>query len=169
MAGRALAGGWQTGPAVPTRARPALTKMASSSKARTSRAPWRIDAAYRFFELFDLKNIPKAELFTYFTKKNALCLTPPPKAYPRRKALAGVLPPPRAQILLASHLGQGAFCRLGQLDPTLVDRRCAATAAPRRHSRPRHWRPARQRLAAVEAPDQEAARAGAQAPRVFPT
>ena len=44
-----------------------------------------LDAVYRFFELFDLKNIPKAELITYFAKKNAVRLTPPPKAYLEEK------------------------------------------------------------------------------------
>ncbi len=31
----------------------------------------RIDAVYRFFELFDLKNIPKAEPIAYFAHKRA--------------------------------------------------------------------------------------------------
>jgi hypothetical protein len=47
----------------------------------------RIDAVYRFFMLFDLKNIPKVELISYFAKKNAVRLTPPPKAYLEEKML----------------------------------------------------------------------------------
>ena len=45
----------------------------------------RLEAVYRFFELFDLKNIPKAELITYFAKKNAVRLTPPPRPISKKK------------------------------------------------------------------------------------
>ena len=45
----------------------------------------RADVVYRFFELFDLPNISKAELITYFAKKNAVRLTPPLKAYLEEK------------------------------------------------------------------------------------
>jgi hypothetical protein len=44
-----------------------------------------VDAVYRFFELFDLKNIPKAELIGYFAKKNAVRVTPPLKAFLEEK------------------------------------------------------------------------------------
>lgn len=47
--------------------------------------PLRVDAVYRFFELFDLKNIPKAEQIVYFAKKNAVRVTPPLKAYLEEK------------------------------------------------------------------------------------
>ncbi|MFC1526028.1 hypothetical protein ACFL6X_04360 [Candidatus Latescibacterota bacterium] len=45
----------------------------------------RVHVVYRFFELFDLANIPKAELIAYFAKKNQLRITPPPKAYLEEK------------------------------------------------------------------------------------
>lgn len=38
-----------------------------------------VDVLYRFFELFDLPNIPKAELILYAAKKKKVVLTPPPK------------------------------------------------------------------------------------------
>ena len=39
--------------------------------------PRRIGLLYRFFELFDLKNIPKAELVMYAAKKGRVVVTPP--------------------------------------------------------------------------------------------
>jgi hypothetical protein len=42
--------------------------------------PRRIGLLYRFFELFDLKNIPKAELVMYAAKKGQVAVTPPYKA-----------------------------------------------------------------------------------------
>ncbi len=50
-----------------------------------SGARHRVDVVYRFFELFDLPNIPKAELITYFAKKNAVRVTPPLKAFLEEK------------------------------------------------------------------------------------
>jgi hypothetical protein len=41
--------------------------------------PRRIGLLYRFFELFDLKNIPKAELMMYAAKKGQVAVTPPYK------------------------------------------------------------------------------------------
>ena len=36
-----------------------------------------IDVLYRFFELFDLKNIPKVELMLYGAKRRTVVMTPP--------------------------------------------------------------------------------------------
>jgi hypothetical protein len=47
--------------------------------------PARIDVLYRFFELFDLKNIPKSELFLYAAKKETVRMTPPVKAFLEEK------------------------------------------------------------------------------------
>ena len=44
-----------------------------------------IDVLYRFYELFDLKNIPKAELVQYANKKGQLVVTPPYKAFLEEK------------------------------------------------------------------------------------
>ena len=41
--------------------------------------PRRIGLLYRFFELFDLKNVPKAELVMYAAKKAQVAVTPPYK------------------------------------------------------------------------------------------
>lgn len=47
----------------------------------------KIDLIYRFFELFDLVNVPKAELIMYAVKKQQVAMTPPPKAYLEEKLL----------------------------------------------------------------------------------
>jgi hypothetical protein len=44
-----------------------------------------ISIVYRFFELFDLKNIPKAELITYSAKKGRVVVTPPYKPWMEEK------------------------------------------------------------------------------------
>lgn len=44
-----------------------------------------LDILYRFFELFDLRNIPKSELILYSNKKGKVRLTPPCKAYLEEK------------------------------------------------------------------------------------
>ena len=79
--------------------------------------PWRIDVVYRFFELFDLKNIPKAELFTYFAKKNALRLTPPPKAYLEEKLWLALYHHPLLKDYWYRELGQEDCTTLSDLIP----------------------------------------------------
>ena len=44
-----------------------------------------ISLIYRFFELFDLKNIPKAELILYSAKKGGVLVTPPYKPWMEEK------------------------------------------------------------------------------------
>ena len=44
-----------------------------------------IDVLYRFFELFDLKNVPKSELMLYAAKKETVRMTPPAKAFLEEK------------------------------------------------------------------------------------
>ena len=44
-----------------------------------------VDVVYRFFELFDLPNIPKVELVAYHTKKNTVRVSPPMKAFLEEK------------------------------------------------------------------------------------
>lgn len=47
--------------------------------------PARVDVLYRFFELFDLKNVPKSELLFYAAKKGTVRFTPPAKAFLEEK------------------------------------------------------------------------------------
>ena len=77
----------------------------------------RVDVVYRFFELFDLANIPKAELITYFAKKNAVRVTPPMKAYLEEKMWMGLFHHPRLSAFWEKELGQHAWTRLHDLIP----------------------------------------------------
>ena len=72
--------------------------------------PARIDVMYRFFELFDLKNIPKAELLLYAAKKGTVMMTPPGKAYLEEKLWDGPLSPARHRGVLDSGIGRGDIC-----------------------------------------------------------
>ncbi|MGC8862855.1 MAG: hypothetical protein ACP5R5_08785 [Armatimonadota bacterium] len=51
----------------------------------------RVDVVYRFFELFDLPNIPKAELIAYAAKKRLAVVTPPYKHHLEEKLLLALL------------------------------------------------------------------------------
>ncbi len=51
----------------------------------------RVDVLYRFFELFDLLNIPKAELIAYAAKKRRVTVTPPYKHFLEEKMLLALL------------------------------------------------------------------------------
>jgi hypothetical protein len=47
----------------------------------------RVDVIYRFFELFDLKNVAKVELMQYAARKGHVVVTPPFKACLEEKML----------------------------------------------------------------------------------
>jgi len=51
----------------------------------------RVDAIYRFFELFDLLNIPKSELISYAARKRLAVVTPPYKHFLEEKLLLALL------------------------------------------------------------------------------
>jgi len=51
----------------------------------------RIDVIYRFFELFDLLNIPKSELISYAARKKLAAVTPPYKPFLEEKMLLALL------------------------------------------------------------------------------
>ena len=88
----------------------------------------RIDAVYRFFELFDLKNIPRVELVTYFAKKNAVRVTPPLKAYLEEKMWLALYHHPQLGSFWRRELDSQALDLLGEFIPEswIVD----ATPAP---------------------------------------
>ena len=50
-----------------------------------------ISLIYRFFELFDLKNIPKIELLMYSVKKGRVSITPPYKPWMEEKSAFALL------------------------------------------------------------------------------
>lgn len=86
-----------------------------------------IDVLYRFFELFDLKNIPKSELILYAAKKNRVVLTPPPKAFLEEKSLFALFHHPQLSGFWGRHLGQetktvlkSVFPKTWLVDPSKV-------------------------------------------------
>jgi hypothetical protein len=65
-----------------------------------------IDVLYRFFELFDLKNIPKIDLLLYAIRKGLVKATPPPKAYLEEKMLMAFFHHPRLSSFWLKELGK---------------------------------------------------------------
>jgi len=100
-----------------------FTEEALLAPAATTRLPGQdpplrpVQVVYRFFELFDLKNIPKAELILYAAKKRRVVLTPPPKSYLEEKLLFALLHHPLLEDFWARELGAGTVGRLRTLFP----------------------------------------------------
>ena len=72
---------------------------------------------YRFFELFDLKNIPKVELFFYAAKKGRVTLTPPAKPWLEEKMAFALLHHPVLESFWRDALNAKAFETLRRLMP----------------------------------------------------
>lgn len=68
--------------------------------------PTRIDVVYRFFELFDLKNIPKIDLILYAIRKGLVAATPPLKHHLEEKMLAALFHHPMLGPFWNEHLGR---------------------------------------------------------------
>jgi hypothetical protein len=77
----------------------------------------KIDVLYRFFELFDLKNIPKAELIMYSYKKGRVKITPPFKPYLEEKLAFSLFKHPVLTSLWKKELGSETFTILSHLIP----------------------------------------------------
>ena len=76
-----------------------------------------ISALYRFFELFDLKNIPKSELILYAAKKGRVALTPPAKPWLEEKMSFALLHHPLLEPFWSRELGPDTFALLRRLMP----------------------------------------------------
>jgi hypothetical protein len=76
-----------------------------------------VTVLYRFFELFDLKNIPKIELFFYATKKGRVILTPPAKPWLEEKMAFALLHHPVLESFWRDALNVKAFETLRRLMP----------------------------------------------------
>jgi hypothetical protein len=76
----------------------------------------KLDALYRNFELFDLLNVPKADLMLYAARHNRVKMTPPPKAHLEEKLAFALLHHPRLAKLWRSELGD-AYARLVAVFP----------------------------------------------------
>jgi len=76
-----------------------------------------IALVYRFFELFDLKNIPKSELVMYSAKKGKVVVTPPYKPWMEEKLALALLHHPRLEPFWSQTLGHETFSVLLKLVP----------------------------------------------------
>ncbi len=79
--------------------------------------PQALDAVYRFYELFDLKNIPKAELIGYAVKKGKVSVTPPYKPQLEEKLSFGLFHHPLLAEWWEKYLGSETFGLLSHLIP----------------------------------------------------
>lgn len=76
-----------------------------------------ISVLYRFFELFDLKNIPKSELILYSARKERVRITPPIKTYLEEKMAFAFLRHPVLEVFWQQELGEETFYLLKRLIP----------------------------------------------------
>lgn len=80
-----------------------------------------IDVLYRFFELFDLKNIPKIDLILYAIRKGLVKATPPLKGYLEEKMLMGLFHHPLLQGFWHRELGEETLdCLMGTFPKTWI-------------------------------------------------
>ncbi len=86
----------------------------------------KIDVLYRFFELFDLKNIPKSELYLYATKRGRVYTTPPYKPWLEEKLSFALFSHPTLKSDWEKALGSETFNILSHLIPEtwVLDSRC---------------------------------------------
>ena len=77
----------------------------------------RLDVLYRFFELFDLKNIPKMDLILYAIRKGLVRVTPPLKSYLEEKMLMALFHHPLLRSFWLRELGEAAFSFLADTFP----------------------------------------------------
>jgi hypothetical protein len=85
--------------------------------ARESDRLVRLDVIYRFFELFDLKNIPKSELVMYAAKKKRVAVTPPYKAHLEEKSLLALFHNPLLENTWRKEMGDAHFDLLHKCIP----------------------------------------------------
>lgn len=76
-----------------------------------------IDLVYRFFELFDLKNIPKSELILYSAKKDKVKITPPAKTYLEEKMAFALFHHPALRTFWLESLGEKTDATLMRIFP----------------------------------------------------
>ena len=72
---------------------------------------------YRFFELFDLKNIPKAEIDDVRREKSTVMVTPPYKPALEEKLAFALLHHPVLQGFWKHELGEAACAKISSLMP----------------------------------------------------
>jgi hypothetical protein len=75
------------------------------------------DAVYRFFELFDLANVPNSKRIFELAAERRIRLTPPPKPVFEEKMLFALLWNRHLQSFWRQELGENFFARLKKLIP----------------------------------------------------
>lgn len=76
-----------------------------------------VSVIYRFYELFDLLNIPKAELVQYAAKKGAVSITPPYKPALEEKSAFALLHHPILRPFWEKELGLNCLLHLSTIMP----------------------------------------------------
>lgn len=92
-----------------------FTEEALFIKADSGERP--VSLLYRFFELFDLKNVPKSELILYSAKKDRVVVTPPFKPALEEKLAFALLHHPLLASFWQRELGAETFQMLLRLMP----------------------------------------------------
>jgi hypothetical protein len=81
----------------------------------------KVDLIYRFFELFDLENVPGSESMFKAMQARQVVITPPPRAPLEEKLLLALFHHPELTGFWERQLGEDTFAALGQhLPPTWV-------------------------------------------------
>jgi hypothetical protein len=86
-------------------------------RCRTDRGEEPIGLIYRFYELFDLMNIPKSELIQYALKKGRVAVTPPYKPALEEKLAFALLHHPVLRPFWEKELGGDGFLQLSTVMP----------------------------------------------------
>ena len=68
--------------------------------------PCRLDVLWRFFELFDLRNIPKHELVMYAGKKRMVVVSPPYKPFLEEKLALALIHHPLLEDFFSTEMGR---------------------------------------------------------------
>jgi len=76
-----------------------------------------VDVVYRFFELFDLKNIPKSELILYSARKEKVRITPPAKTHLEEKMAFALFHHPALRPFWTEALGEKTDAALLRIFP----------------------------------------------------
>lgn len=77
----------------------------------------RISVVYRFFELFDLPNVPKSDILLYFAKGGKVKITPPIKPWLEEKAALALWRNPRLRPFWKARMDPDSFGILDRLIP----------------------------------------------------
>jgi hypothetical protein len=76
-----------------------------------------IDVIYRFFEMFDLEQVPQSEQILHAPQNHTIIVTPPPKAYLEEKMLFALFHHPDLKSFWMDKMGQETVSCLEKLFP----------------------------------------------------